>query len=33
MDGFYDLPGRLRAAISTHHQPEPYTLKSIKKEG
>ena len=31
MDGFYDLPGRLRAAIATHHQAKPYKITHLKK--
>lgn len=31
MDGFLDLPGRLRAAIATHHQAESYKIVSLKK--
>jgi hypothetical protein len=33
MDGFYDLPGRLRAAIATHHQAKPYAITMLKKGG
>jgi hypothetical protein len=30
-DGFYDLPGNIRAEVATHHQAEPYDLVSINK--
>lgn len=32
MEGFYNLPGRIRGHVAVHHQADPYTLSHIKKE-
>ena len=33
MDGFYSLPGGVRAAVAAHHQAAPYKLVDLKEKG